>query len=71
MPRFFEQKFVCPTCGREENLPECHGKVMEFDGSVFFCQSCHKELQSPTCCDAPMKVRRKLRDIRKELFGLL
>jgi hypothetical protein len=71
MPRVLEQELVCPTCGRKEKIPECHGKVMEFDGSVFFCTSCHKELQNPTCCDRPMKLHRRLRDIRKEMFGLL
>ncbi|UCF96098.1 MAG: hypothetical protein JSV89_13035 [Spirochaetaceae bacterium] len=71
MPRVLEQELVCPTCGRTEKPPECHGKSMEFDGSVFFCSSCHKEIRIPTCCSAPMKLRRKVRDIRKELFGLL
>jgi hypothetical protein len=44
---------------------------MEFDGSVFFCPNCHKEIRNPECCGAPMKMRKKVRDIRKELFGLL
>jgi hypothetical protein len=44
---------------------------MEFDGSVFFCSSCHKENRNPECCGAPMKLHLKVRDIRKELFGLL
>jgi len=43
---------------------------MEFDGFVFFCSTCHKEIRTPECCGAPMKLRRKVRDIRKELFGL-
>ena len=71
MPRVLEQELVCSTCGRTENLPECHGKTMEFDGSVFFCTRCHKEISTPECCGSPMKLRRKIRDIRKELFGLL
>ena len=71
MPRVLEQELVCPSCGRTKKLPECHGKTMEFDGAVFFCSTCHKEIRNPVCCDAPMKLRRKVRDIRKELFGLL
>ena len=71
MPRVLEQELVCSTCGRTEKLPECHGNTMEFDGSVFFCSACHKEIRIPECCGAPMKMRKKVRDIRKELFGLL
>jgi hypothetical protein len=71
MPRVLEEELVCPTCRRTVKTPECHGKSMEFDGSVFFCSACHKEIHNPTCCGAPMKIRKKVRDIRKELFGLL
>ena len=71
MPRVLEQELVCSICGRTGKLPECHGHTMEFDGSVFFCSTCHKEIHNPECCGAPMKLRRKVRDIRKELFGLL
>ena len=71
MPRVLEQELVCPTCGRTEKPPECHGKTMEFDGSVFFCSTCQKELALPNCCGAAMQLRRKVRDLRKELFGLL
>jgi hypothetical protein len=71
MPRLLEQELVCTVCGRTKKPPECHGKAMEFDGSVFFCATCHKELENPVCCESPMKLRRKVRDIRKELFGIL
>jgi hypothetical protein len=71
MPRVLEEELVCLTCGRQEALPECHGKTMEFDGSVFFCPTCEKEIKVPKCCDRPMKVRKKVRDIRKELFRSL
>jgi hypothetical protein len=69
MPRLLEQELVCSNCGRTEKAPECHGNTMEFDGSVFFCSTCHKEVQSPVCCDEAMTLRKKVRDIRKELFG--
>jgi hypothetical protein len=71
MPRVLEQELFCPTCGRSEKPPECHGNAMEFDGSVFFCSACQKEIGNPECCGTPMKLRKKVRDIRKELFGLL
>ncbi len=70
MPRVLEEELVCITCGRITELPECHGKTMEFDGSVFFCPTCQREIKTPVCCDQPMQVRRKVRNLRKDLFRL-
>jgi len=71
MPRVHEEELVCPTCGGARNVPACHGKAMEFDGSVFYCPTCEKEVKLPVCCGAGMRLRRKVRDIRKEIFRSL
>jgi hypothetical protein len=71
MPRVREQELICPTCGRTRELPECHGKSMEHDGSVFFCPTCAREQAMPRCCGGPMRLKAKVRDIRRELFQKL
>jgi len=71
MPRVLEQELYCSDCGRTVAIPVCHGKVMEYDGSVFFCPTCAKEWKPPACCRSVMAIRRKLRDIRKEIFRTL
>ena len=71
MPRVREQELNCPICGRSRELPECHGRAMEYDGSVFFCPTCAKETKAPVCCQGPMRLRAKVRDIRKEMFQKL
>lgn len=71
MPRVREQVLNCPTCGRAAELPKCHGRAMEYDGSVFFCPTCAKELDPPSCCGGPMRLGAKVRDIRREMFQKL
>jgi len=71
MPRVREQVLNCPTCGRGAELPKCHGRTMEDDGSVFFCPTCAKELDPPSCCGGPMRLGAKVRDIRREMFQKL
>jgi hypothetical protein len=71
MPRVREEVLNCPTCGRLQELPECHGKAMECDGDVLFCPACAKELATPSCCNGPMRLTAKVRDIRRELFQKL
>jgi uncharacterized Zn ribbon protein len=71
MPRVLEQEVYCPECGRTVEIPECHGKPMEYDGSVFFCPACAREWSPPSCCGGDMRIRRKVRDIRKEIFRAL
>ena len=68
MPRVLEQELYCPDCGRTVDIPECHGRVMEYDGSVFFCPTCSREWMPAGCCQTGLKLRRKVRDIRKEIF---
>jgi hypothetical protein len=71
MPRVHEDDLVCPTCGDTRAVPACCGKTMEFDGSAFYCSTCEKEVKLPACCGAGMRLRRKVRDIRKEIFRSL
>lgn len=71
MPRVHEDELVCPICGRTRSVPACCGRAMEFDGSVFYCPTCEKEIARPACCGAGMHLRRKVRDIRKEIFKSL
>lgn len=69
MPTVFEQELVCSVCEKTRGLPECCGKSMEFDKEVFFCPACGRELKVPVCCQSPMKIHNRLRDIEKEIFG--
>ncbi|MBN1525049.1 MAG: hypothetical protein JW904_11230 [Spirochaetales bacterium] len=69
MACFREQVLFCEHCKREENLPVCCGKEMEFDGTSFFCDICGREIKKiPQCCSATMQVRSSLRNIKQDIF---
>jgi hypothetical protein len=69
MARLKEEEFYCSKCKTSLKLPYCCGKTMERDDFVFFCTICGKESTFPMCCDEQMTIRKKVLDIRKEIFG--
>ncbi len=68
MPRVLELELACQVCGGTRSVPECHGSVMEYDGALLFCPTCARERKVPQCCGQRLTVRRRVRDIRKEIF---
>jgi hypothetical protein len=69
MPRVSEQELFCSTCGKTKRLPFCCGKTMQIDKHLFFCETCGKETQFPVCCNESMVIRKKVLDLKKQIFG--
>lgn len=69
MARVHEEELVCPVCSKIKRMPFCCGTVMERDKGEFFCHTCGKVTSMPQCCGQAMNVRKKVLDIKKELFG--
>jgi hypothetical protein len=68
MPRLSEQELFCSLCKTHKLLPACCGKNMEKDNRLFFCPTCGREVPIPQCCGKEMDIRKKVLDIKKELF---
>lgn len=71
MPLVNETELVCPVCQGTDKLPVCCGRTMENDGNEFFCQTCGKEIAYPQCCNTRMLIKKRVRDIKKQIFGQL
>ncbi len=70
MPCVREQELYCGTCGKTAEFPICCGQKMENDKNSFFCPICFKEIENTVkCCGQTMTVRKKVRNIRKEIFN--
>jgi len=63
-----EQELVCTICNKKREMPVCCCKEMEYDQVVLFCEVCNKEIKPYKCCNQEMVIRKKVRDIKKELF---
>jgi hypothetical protein len=69
MAHVLEQELVCTICGKIEPISECCGTDMEFDGFDLFCAKCGRENRLPFCCSKHMIIKKKIRNIKKELFS--
>jgi hypothetical protein len=69
LPRLFEQELFCEKCGKSRGFPRCCSQDAEYDGEAFFCPVCHKVLKYPSCCGEAMVIRKKVLDVKKQIFS--